>query len=116
MLNSAAHNAFRRDRPREHHCFFWIASPTPRSSAVRRYLISIAAKATPEWTLISDRQSVPAFTVRTYSYPATIAVSLDGRYIVLLNQGYRMEQIKLRERIAIVDLSNNLTRIPRRES
>jgi len=35
---------------------------------------------------------VPGFIARTNSYPATIAVSPDGRYAALLNQGYGTER------------------------
>jgi DNA-binding beta-propeller fold protein YncE len=53
---------------------------------------------------------VPGFIARTNSYPATIAVSPDGRYAALLNQGYGTEQSRLRQSIAILDLSNNQMR------
>lgn len=50
---------------------------------------------------------VPGFIARTNGYPATIAVSPDGRYAALLNQGYGTEQSKVRQSIAILNLSNN---------
>jgi hypothetical protein len=50
---------------------------------------------------------VPGFIARTNSYPGTIAVSPDGHYAALLNQGYGTEQSELRQSIAILDLSNN---------
>jgi DNA-binding beta-propeller fold protein YncE len=53
---------------------------------------------------------VPGFIARTNSYPATIAVSPDGRYAALLNQGYGTEQSGVRQSIAILDLSNNQLR------
>jgi DNA-binding beta-propeller fold protein YncE len=53
---------------------------------------------------------VPGFIARTNSYPATIALSPDGRYAALLNQGYGTEQSGLRQSIAILDLSNNQLR------
>ena len=60
---------------------------------------------------------VPGFIARTNSFPATIAVSPDGRYAALLNQGYGTEQSGVRQSIAILDLSNNqsvsYTHLPR---
>ena len=53
---------------------------------------------------------VPGFVARTNSYPATIAVSPNGRYAALLNQGYGTEQSGLEQSIAILDLSNNRMR------
>lgn len=50
---------------------------------------------------------VPGFLARTNSYPATIALSPDGHYAALLNQGYGTEQSGVRQSIAILDLSNN---------
>ena len=50
---------------------------------------------------------VPGFIGRTNSYPATIALSPDGRYAAMLNQGYGTEQSEVRQSIAILDLSNN---------
>ena len=49
----------------------------------------------------------PGFIARTNSYPATIALSPDGRYAALLNQGYGTEQSGVRQSIAILDLGNN---------
>ncbi len=53
---------------------------------------------------------VPGFIGRTNSYPATIALSPDGRYAALLNQGYGTQQSEVRQSIAILDLSNNQVR------
>ena len=53
---------------------------------------------------------VPGFIARTNSYPATIALSPDGRYAALLNQGYGTEQSGVRQSIAILDLSHNQLR------
>jgi DNA-binding beta-propeller fold protein YncE len=53
---------------------------------------------------------VPGFVGRTNSYPATIALSPDGRYAAVLNQGYGTEQSGIRQSIAILDLSNNQLR------
>ncbi|MGB9433686.1 MAG: hypothetical protein WBQ89_15700 [Candidatus Acidiferrum sp.] len=50
---------------------------------------------------------VPGFIARTNSYPATIAVSPDGRYGALLNQGYGTEENRVRQSIEILDLNNN---------
>src|SRR5258708_1809113 len=52
----------------------------------------------------------PGFIARTNSYPAPIALSPDGRYAALLNQGYGTEQSGVRQSIAILDLSSNQLR------
>jgi DNA-binding beta-propeller fold protein YncE len=53
---------------------------------------------------------VPGYIARTNSFPATIALSPDGRYAALLNQGYGTEQSGGRQSIGILDLSNNQLR------
>ena len=53
---------------------------------------------------------VPGLIGRTNSYPATIAISPDGRYAAVLNQGYGTEQSEVRQSLAIFDLSNNQLR------
>jgi DNA-binding beta-propeller fold protein YncE len=50
---------------------------------------------------------VPGYIARTNSFPATIALSPDGRYAALLNQGYGTQETGARQSIAILDLSNN---------
>src|SRR5260370_5090196 len=52
----------------------------------------------------------PGFIARTNSYPATIALSPDGRYAALLNQGYGTEESGVRQSIAILDLKSNQLR------
>jgi DNA-binding beta-propeller fold protein YncE len=49
----------------------------------------------------------PGYLGRTNSFPATIAVSPDGRYAALLNQGYGTQESGGRQSIGILDLSNN---------
>ena len=53
---------------------------------------------------------VPGYLARTNSFPATIALSPDGRYAALLNQGYGTQETGARQSIAILDLSNNQLR------
>jgi DNA-binding beta-propeller fold protein YncE len=50
---------------------------------------------------------VPGFVSRTNGYPAAIALSPDGRYAALLNEGFGTEESGVRQSIAILDLSNN---------
>jgi DNA-binding beta-propeller fold protein YncE len=50
---------------------------------------------------------VPGYLGRTNSFPATIALSPDGRYAALLNQGFGTQESGARQSIAILDLSNN---------
>lgn len=53
---------------------------------------------------------VPGFVARTNSNPTTIALSPDGRYAALLNQGYGTEDSGVRQSIAILDLNSNQLR------
>ena len=53
---------------------------------------------------------VPGYIGRTNSFPATIAVSPDGRYAALLNQGYGTQESGGRQSIGILDLGNNQLR------
>jgi DNA-binding beta-propeller fold protein YncE len=53
---------------------------------------------------------VPGYLARTNSFPATIAVSPDGRYAALLNQGYGTQESGARQSIAVLNLSNNQLR------
>ena len=50
---------------------------------------------------------VPGYLARTNSFPATIALSPDGRYAALLNQGYGTQEAGARQSIAILDLTTN---------
>jgi len=50
---------------------------------------------------------VPGYLGRTNSFPATIAITPDGHYAALLNQGYGTEQSGARQSIGILDLTNN---------
>ena len=43
----------------------------------------------------------------TNSFPATIALSPDGRYAALLNDGYGTQESLAHQSIAILDLTNN---------
>jgi len=43
----------------------------------------------------------------TNSFPATIALSPDGRYAALLNDGYGTQESMAHQSIAVLDLSNN---------
>lgn len=53
---------------------------------------------------------VPGFIARTNSFPATIAISPNGRYAALLNQGYGTIESGARQSIAILDLNTNQLR------
>ena len=50
---------------------------------------------------------VPGFVARTNSFPATIAISPDGRFAAVLNQGFGTEQSGLTQSIGILDLQTN---------
>ena len=53
---------------------------------------------------------VPGFIARTNSFPATIAMSPNGRYAALLNQGYGTVESGARQSIGILDLTTNQLR------
>src|SRR5208282_2061865 len=53
---------------------------------------------------------VPGYLAPTNSFPATIALSSDGHYAALLNQGYGTQESGARQSIAILDLGNNQLR------
>jgi DNA-binding beta-propeller fold protein YncE len=53
---------------------------------------------------------VPGYLGRTNSFPVTIAVSPDGHYAALLNQGYGTQESGARQSIAVLDLTNNQLR------
>lgn len=67
----------------------------------------------------SDRQPIPLPTSKmlsvpspgriadTNSFPATIAISPDGRYAALLNDGYGTQEDLAHQSVAILDLTNN---------
>jgi len=80
------------------------------------YLVFVVARANESSRKISLPTSktltlpVPGFVARTNSYPATIALSPDGRYAAFLNQGYGTQESGVRQSIAILDLANNQLR------
>ena len=43
----------------------------------------------------------------TNSFPATIAISPDGRYAALLNNGYGTQETMAMQSIAVLDLKSN---------
>ena len=49
----------------------------------------------------------PGWVGRTNSFPATIAMSPDGRYAALLNDGYGTQETMAMQSIAILDLKTN---------
>jgi len=49
----------------------------------------------------------PGRITDTNSFPATMAVSPDGRYAAMLNDGYGTQETLARQSIAILDLKNN---------
>src|SRR5579884_823204 len=50
---------------------------------------------------------VPGFLTRTNSFPATIAVSPNGRFAAILNQGYGTGPSALTQSIGVLDLRTN---------
>ena len=55
----------------------------------------------------------PGFVAKTNSFPATIALSPDGGYAALLNDGYGIQETQAHQSIAILDLTTNkLTEFP----
>ncbi|MGA3090785.1 MAG: phosphoesterase [Terriglobales bacterium] len=88
-------------------------APVARLAALSLVVVFVVAHATERSQQIklptgkSLTLPVPGYIARTNSFPATIAVSPDGRYAALLNQGYGTEQSGGRQSIAILDLSTN---------
>jgi hypothetical protein len=83
------------------------------SSLVFVFVIARAADSSRRINLPTSKSltlPVPGYLGRTNSFPATIALSPDGRYAALLNQGYGTQESGGRQSIAILDLSNNQLR------
>jgi hypothetical protein len=77
------------------------------------FVVSRAAERSRQINLPTSKSltlPVPGYLARTNSFPATIALSPDGRYAALLNQGYGTQETGARQSIAILDLSNNQLR------
>lgn len=53
---------------------------------------------------------VPGSPQRTNSLPTAIALSPDGRYLAILNNGYGTAESKFQQSIAVLDLANNQVR------
>src|SRR5712692_9257256 len=77
------------------------------------FVVSRAAERSRRINLPSSKSltlPVPGYLDRTNSFPATIALSPDGRYAALLNQGYGTQETGACQSIAILDLSNHQLR------
>src|SRR6266852_7265656 len=82
----------------------------PLSTLLVVFAVSRAAERSRQINLPTSKSltlPVPGYLGRTNSFPATIALSSDGRYAALLNQGYGTQETGARQSIAILDLSNN---------
>jgi len=87
-----------------------LLSPLAISSLLVVFVVARAADHTRKINLPTSKTltlPVPGYLARTNSFPATIAVSPDGHYAALLNQGYGTQETQARQSIAILDLSNN---------
>ncbi|MGC2153189.1 MAG: phosphoesterase, partial [Terriglobales bacterium] len=92
----------------------FVASAIALSAAI---VIMVAARAANQRSRVIHLPTskeltlpVPGFIARTNSFPATIAMSPDGRYAALLNQGYGTIESGARQSIAILDLNTNQLR------
>ncbi len=91
----------------------FIVCLLPLSTLLVVYAVSRAAERSRQINLPTSKSltlPVPGYLGRTNSFPATIALSPDGRYAALLNQGYGTQETGARQSIAILDLSNNRLR------
>src|SRR6266852_7622271 len=82
----------------------------PLSTLLVVFAVSRAAERSRQINLPTSKSltlPVPGYLGRTNSFPATIALSPDGHYAALLNQGYGTQETGARQSIAILDLSNN---------
>jgi DNA-binding beta-propeller fold protein YncE len=80
------------------------------SSLLAVFLVARAADRSRRINLPTSKSltlPVPGYLARTNSFPATIALSPDGRYAALLNQGYGTQETGARQSIAILDLKTN---------
>jgi DNA-binding beta-propeller fold protein YncE len=87
-----------------------VVSLLAASSLVIVFIVARAADRSRRINLPTSKSltlPVPGYLARTNSFPATIALSPDGRYAALLNQGYGTQESGARQSIAILDLSNN---------
>ena len=87
-----------------------VVSPLALSALLGVFLVARAADRSRRINLPTSKSltlPVPGYLARTNSFPATIALSPDGRYAALLNQGYGTQETGARQSIAILDLSNN---------
>ncbi|MGO8786298.1 MAG: bifunctional YncE family protein/alkaline phosphatase family protein [Terriglobia bacterium] len=55
-------------------------------------------------------EPVPGAPRRTNSFPATVALHPDGRYLAILNNGYGTEESHFQQSIAVLDLATNQLR------
>ncbi len=80
-------------------------------SSVRYFLPKLAATQEPERTRLPSSKTIlgpsPGAPQRTNGFPETIALSPDGRYAALLNNGYGTVESGIKQSIAIVDLQTN---------
>lgn len=86
-------------------CFLLMIVVIPLSLLVARVNESIRKVDLP--TGRSLTLPVPGFIARTNSFPETIAISPDGHYAALLNQGYGTQEAGVRQSIGILDLRSN---------
>jgi len=56
------------------------------------------------------RMPVPGRPQKTNSFPTALALSPDGNYLAILNNGYGVEESQYRESIAVLDLRHNRLR------
>jgi len=76
-------------------------------------LLFLASGQRPERHVInlptSKRLTAPSIgrVATTNSFPATIALSPDGRYAALLNDGYGVQEVKAHQSIAVLEFSTN---------
>lgn len=56
------------------------------------------------------RMPVPGHPQKTNSFPTALALSPDGNYLAILNNGYGVEESQYRESIAVLDLRHNRLR------
>ena len=83
--------------------FFWAVFSSPASAQQPTHLPTSK-------TLLPPSPGAPQ---RTNGFPETIALSPDGRYAALLNNGYGTPESGMKQSIAILDLqSNALTDFP----
>ena len=92
----------------------WIVALSVVSLCVTSVSAQVAAQKAPKEVSLSTSKTllepVPGEPQRTNSLPVTVALSPDGRYLALLNNGFGSAESDYRQSIAVLELATNQLR------